>query len=697
LPTFPSFFTLSSKVHRRRKPLTYVKIVGEEVRMKGFKDKSWISFGAGFVVVLLGGWLMNFTPSLVRAPASLGSAKTARAPASVKRLDERNFPEIQDQTLLLWLRLDYQRVNGKKEFNIESHVVASPVLKLPRNGAQAYSTGRFTSVPIMDENGKFVENVEFENPNFTVEPDLLGPGQAVPAKDVRFEDGQLHSYFLRLPISEHLGMFRDVLKLGSESSARAEGLLSQKIKKLESIYILPAINAVIETESKSEASQQETATVRTNVLSAIALHFESFKTLSRLRQEANTAKEKIASSSKNTASNTTKNKNRSVANVDIPPATVRALSINDDNGNALSSRTTNRIKLVFLGDGFQQSEMETFFQAAQTKLDNIMQASAPGRVNPLAGYKGMFNAVAIFVPSNESGACHPEKGTPCPDTIFKTTFDVSGVQRLVGMTSGGSAPYSAVMQTYAPDYDLSVIIANDPTYGGGGGLPAYTSLDPNASDIVTHELFGHTFAHLGDEYADPYPGYPDTEEPNTTTNGDPATVKWAEWEQIDTKALTGNSSLVVGAPVEGAHYHATGWYRPAHNCKMAAYGIPFCPICMEAVIRALYSKAKPIDGVSPAAGDVDTSAGGWSLNVLTAPITSEISIQWTINGQPLDLSGAATFTSDSLSAALAQYPDIASKGAPYRVQAVISDNTPLVSTKGRQDGLLQDSVVWNLK
>ena len=649
--------------------------------MKTFKNKSWISFAAGFGSVAVGALLWNHTPR---------PQKFSRTPASLKRLDERNFPEKQEQTLLLWLKLDYRRVKSQKEFHIQSHVVASPVLKLPRNGAQAYSTGRFTSVPITDENGKFVENVEIENPNLMVEPSLMSPGQ-VPT-EVRFEDGAQHSYFLRLPISENLSTFREVLQLGSEKSAGAQQLLDKKIKKLESIYIVPAINAVIDTESKSEASPQEAAVIRANVLKVIASHFENSSTLARLQQEAARAKAKIASA-KNTASN-----NRAVAStVDLPQATVRSLSIADGNGNPITARTTNRIKLVFLGDGFQASEMESFFQAAQDKLDYLMKASSPGNVNPLAPYKGLFNAVGIFVPSNESGACHPEKGTPCPDTFYKVSYNISGVGRLMGMTSAGSPAYGAVMRTYSPDYDLSVIISNDSTYGGGGGIPAYVSLDRDASDVVAHELFGHSFAHLGDEYAAPYPGYPDTEEPNTTKNGDPGSVKWAQWEQIDTQALTGNSNLVVHAPVEGAHYHATGWYRPASNCKMATYGVPFCPVCSEAIVRSVYSKTKPIDAVTPAAGDVDTSGGSWNLSVLTAPVDSELQVQWSINGQTLDLNGASTFTPDSLNAALSQYPDIATKGAPYRIEVQVVDNTSFVSAKGRQDKLLQDSVSWNLK
>ena len=56
---------------------------------------------------------------------------------------------------------------------------------------------------------------------------------------------------------------------------------------------------------------------------------------------------------------------------------------------------------------------------------------------------------------------------------------------------------------------------NDTEYGGAGGQYAIVSLDPNANEVIAHELMGHSFAKLGDEYTDPYPSFPDIEEPNT--------------------------------------------------------------------------------------------------------------------------------------------------------------------------------------
>jgi hypothetical protein len=239
------------------------------------------------------------------------------------------------------------------------------------------------------------------------------------------------------------------------------------------------------------------------------------------------------------------------------------------------------------------------------------------------------------------------------------------------------------------------MISNDSIYGGAGGIPAITSLDPSASDIIAHELFGHSFAHLGDEYTSAYPGYPDIEEPNTikSPNGPPASPKWAQWIGNNPAEFDKTPNLQVQAPIQGAHYHDTGWYRPATNCKMSTYGVPFCPVCSEAVIRSIYSKIKPIDSVTPAAGVVDTSQAGWSLSVLTSPANETLKIEWSVNGKTIDLA-APTFNQDSLSAAISQDSTIV---APYQVQVKVSDTTDLVTDKGRADGLLQDTVTWNLK
>jgi hypothetical protein len=108
-----------------------------------------------------------------------------------------------------------------------------------------------------------------------------------------------------------------------------------------------------------------------------------------------------------------------------------------------------------------------------------------------------------------------------------------------------------------PEYDVVILLVNDSKYGGSGGPVAIASTNQLSTEIAIHEL-GHTVVHLGDEYSDPIPGYPDTEEPNTTAQTNPALVKWRAWFVPGTPYPTPPTldfASIVGL-FEGAHYHA---------------------------------------------------------------------------------------------------------------------------------------------
>jgi hypothetical protein len=615
-----------------------------------------------------------------------------RSPASVARLNEADFKDKPAKELLLWLRLDYRRNKNKKEFGIDAHVVASNELKQARFPSISNGSARFISVPIVDKSGTVIETLEIEK---QMNPEFLLAQKGEKAKAASFEDGNVHSYTLRIPVMKNDELFKTVL--ADALSNRAEMLVA--LVRLESIYLEPAIVEVLKSESSAKMSEFETALIKTSVNARITAYFNQKLVLDRLQEETSSAKAKIAAET-GVAFHPKKIPSRAVASVDevaIPPGTVRTLTMNDDSGNPITTRRQNRIKLVIIGDGFQASEAETFFTAAQSKVDSIFSGNGKKGNAPLTQYRALFDVVAVHIPSVDSGSCHPEKHTPCPNTTLGVSFDELGMQRLMGVGPTAYKPFNTIMRTYAPDYDLVMLIANDSTYGGAGGVPAIVSLDSNADDVATHELFGHTFARLGDEYANPYPSYPDIEEPNTTKNGDAATVKWAEWETRDTASMNpGRTDLIVNAPVEGAHYHASGWFRPAKNCKMAAYGQPFCPICAEAVVQAIYKKIKPIDSVEPAAGPVDTSVAGWDLKVLTVPVSNTLQTQWTVDGQAVDLGGSAIFNADSLASAISTYPNIASQ-ASHHVEVTVTDTTSFVSSRGSQGGLMQSKSAWDLK
>ncbi|MEQ1877768.1 MAG: M64 family metallopeptidase, partial [Bdellovibrionia bacterium] len=159
-----------------------------------------------------------------------------------------------------------------------------------------------------------------------------------------------------------------------------------------------------------------------------------------------------------------------------------------------------------------------------------------------------------------------------------------------------------------------------------GHRPTVGATTWTANETIAHELMGHTFAHLGDEYTHPYPGFPDIEEVNTTKTASRDSVKWKDWIQfsltnIPNELISRNQgeARAVLDPVPGAHYSETGWYRPSVKCKLKELDHEFCRVCTHAIVRSIYNKVKPIDSVTPETAkgkSVDTSlTEPWSISV----------------------------------------------------------------------------------
>jgi len=352
--------------------------------------------------------------------------------------------------------------------------------------------------------------------------------------------------------------------------------------------------------------------------------------------------------------------------------------------------TTNRINMVFLSEGYTASQLGQFTNDAKTILNYIL--STP----PFNAYQNYFNGYAISVASVDSGSDHPLSGI-YRNTYFNSTYDNYGIERLLtippndldGNYADGAGKVYTLLQALMPQYDLVAVIVNDPEYGGAGGGILVTSMNSSSREIAAHEL-GHTFAALGDEYSDAYPGWVPYEMPNVTQQTNRALIKWTSWILGNTPVPTPDTSpyaSVVGL-FQGAEYQTTGWYRPKHICKMRVLGYPYCEVCAEALVESIYSTIRPIESNAPDTNAATTLANSQSVafNVVTLqPNTFNLSVQWFTNNVACSGATNSSFT-------------IYTTTLPFgsnQVRVEVTDTNPVVRTDPGQ--LLKDSRTWQVQ
>jgi len=279
-----------------------------------------------------------------------------------------------------------------------------------------------------------------------------------------------------------------------------------------------------------------------------------------------------------------------------------------------------RINLVILGDGYQETELQQFITDAGNFTDTFFSNS------PYLEYRQFFNVFTIKVPSNESGASHPGTATDVMepehpvievDNYFGSIFDYYEIHRLLVPVNT-----SAIMNVLAnnfPSYDQVVMLVNTPYYGGSGGQWATASTNPESSDVAIHEL-GHSFVGLKDEYwaGDFYAA----EGINMTQETDPLLVRWKNW---------------MGDYGVGIYQHCCGetsasWYKPHENCKMQYLNKPFCPVCVEGTIERIHALTDPIISYSPAEKNISTLSCDVEFSVdLVEPEPNTLRRRWILN------------------------------------------------------------------
>lgn len=281
------------------------------------------------------------------------------------------------------------------------------------------------------------------------------------------------------------------------------------------------------------------------------------------------------------------------------------------------------INLVYLSDGFQNSQLEDFVKYAESSGNNMLNDS------PFKEYKSYFNLIAIKVPSVESGSDHPHTAADCPpvsehpiitaNTFFNTTFDFSNIHRLL-VANDAAAIYNVIANNF-PLFDQKIILANTSFYGGSGGTNSVASLNPAVNELVLHEN-GHSFGNLSDEYwiGEGY-AY---ENVNMTKESNPKLVRWKNWIGVEG----------VGVYPYGSSGAQATWYRPHQNCKMQVLGNKFCPVCSEALALKIIQKfGSPIKSSFPVESKISMNVESLKLKLeLYKPNPNTLKTTWLING-----------------------------------------------------------------
>jgi len=353
---------------------------------------------------------------------------------------------------------------------------------------------------------------------------------------------------------------------------------------------------------------------------------------------------------------------------------------------------SNRLNIVVLSEGYTSVQLGQFLVDATNAVNQLLAHP------PYSEYRGYCNAFAIKVASSQAGSDHPVRNAYV-NTYFNSSYDpISDFLITIPPNfadtnyNDGQGKVDAILLTYLPQCQLPVLVVNDIQQGGSDGFFKSAIAAANASDptyeILTHET-GHVLANLGDEYTNANPGFPNTEEPNTTTNFAFNSIKWKSWINTNTTPIPTPPSAQYLNSVglfQGAHYHAAGWYRPELNCAMGNFGSPFCPVCCEALVLAIYQHVRPVDAISPASTNLSVmtnTALTFTVNLLQ-PATHNLSVQWLTNG--ISAAGATNAIFSVLPLALGNKTNV--------VSALVRDNTPLV--RNDPTSLLSQTVSWTV-
>ncbi|KAI0400442.1 IgA peptidase M64-domain-containing protein [Xylaria palmicola] len=189
-------------------------------------------------------------------------------------------------------------------------------------------------------------------------------------------------------------------------------------------------------------------------------------------------------------------------NIAPPPLEIRPLIVNGP--------SSNRIDLIFFGDGYTEAERDKFFADALALATNVTDGQTFADVIPL------MNFWAGFSPSAQSGV--GVGGRPL-DTVYGLYRD--GTELRGVYYDRPEVARAACQSTTACDYPI--LLGNDPLYGGlGGEFTVVTASPVNGPAILRHEL-GHSIIDVGEEYEGGFAYFGVNSAPS------PDAVPWKQW------------------------------------------------------------------------------------------------------------------------------------------------------------------------
>jgi IgA Peptidase M64 len=260
-----------------------------------------------------------------------------------------------------------------------------------------------------------------------------------------------------------------------------------------------------------------------------------------------------------------------------------------DNG-PLGSRYT----IAIVGDGFTAWDQTAYNQAVDALVTNGIFSH-----DYFADNRRAFNLVRVNALSVDSGvstktydAAGTVTATVNRNTMFGAFFNGDWAHCWVEDGPNTAATLQHVLDSFVPDRKITMLLLNNPGFGGCGGGGRLTLPLGVSWSTVAHE-FGHALGGLADEYHgrnDVYTGGEPTPA-NATINTNRATLKWG-WAVVATTPIpTGgddytppkpagwDDSQGVGLFEGGMSNFATGLYRPVVNCRMRTNDPRYCPVC----------------------------------------------------------------------------------------------------------------------